>query len=171
VAGTCHIDVMPLSYRAGAFKKYPVRSRPRRRPIPSVAQFRRVRGAATRSISATKINRRESIFGKAGSIGFGAPRSSVPEFPVPALKRFALREASPDSNYVGNRTLCGRCSSAWRCAPPLSSARIHNVANLQADADLHTLSSHHRDAVHEMRRADAARTDRATRPQLQFADL
>jgi hypothetical protein len=124
VAGTCHIDVMPLSYRAGAFKKYPVRSRPRRRPIPSVAQFRRVRGAATRSISATKINRRESIFGKAGSIGFGAPRSPVPEFPVPALKRFALRGASPDSNYVGNRTLCGRYSVHQRgVASPLFRAQ------------------------------------------------
>ena len=46
-----------------------------------------------------------------------------------------------------------------------------HVANLQADADLHTLSSHHRDAVHRLRRANAARIDRAARPQLQFADL
>jgi hypothetical protein len=55
---------------------------------------------------------------------------------------------------------------------PLSFEREDShVANIQADADLHTLQTHHRDAVHNVRRADAARIDRAARPQLQFADL
>ena len=56
-------------------------------------------------------------------------------------------------------------------ASPLLRARGFHVANLQADADLHTFSGHHRDAVHDMRRADAACTDRAARPQLQSLDL
>jgi hypothetical protein len=57
-------------------------------------------------------------------------------------------------------------------ASPLSFEREDShVANLQADADLHTFHAYHRDAVHDMRRADAARTDRAARPQLQFADV
>lgn len=55
---------------------------------------------------------------------------------------------------------------------PLSFEREDShVANLQADADLHTFQTDHRDALPEMRRADAARIDRATRPQLQFADV
>jgi hypothetical protein len=56
-------------------------------------------------------------------------------------------------------------------SPVILRARGFHAANIQADADLHTLSSHHRDAVHDMRRADAARIDRTARPQLQFADL
>jgi hypothetical protein len=55
---------------------------------------------------------------------------------------------------------------------PLSFEReASHVANLQADADLHTFQTNHRDAVPEMRCADAARIDRATKRQLQFADL
>jgi hypothetical protein len=100
-------------------------------------------------------------------------RSPVPKFRVPRAQKictsrgFAGFQLCRKSDIVP--TVFG--SSAWRCVPPLSSARIHNVANIQADADLHTVQTHHRDAVHDMRGADAARTDRATRPQLQFADL
>ena len=56
-------------------------------------------------------------------------------------------------------------------ASPSFEREDSHVANLQADADLHTIQTNHRNAVHDMRRADAARTDRAARSQLQFADL
>jgi hypothetical protein len=61
--------------------------------------------------------------------------------------------------------------TCWRCVPLFFRARGSHAANIQADADLHTFSSHHRDAVPAMRRADAAGSDRATRPQLQPADI
>jgi hypothetical protein len=54
---------------------------------------------------------------------------------------------------------------------PSFEARGSHAANIQADADLYTFSSHHRDAMPEMRRADAAGFDRATRPALQSPDL
>ena len=50
-------------------------------------------------------------------------------------------------------------------------ARGSHAANIQADTDLYTFSSHDRDAMPEMRRADEAGFDRATRRQLQPADL
>jgi hypothetical protein len=50
-------------------------------------------------------------------------------------------------------------------------ARGSYAANIQADTDLYAFSSHDRDAMPEMRRADAAGFDRATRRQLQPADL
>jgi hypothetical protein len=54
---------------------------------------------------------------------------------------------------------------------PFFRARGFHAANIQADADLHAISSHHRDAVHEMRYADAARINRAAKPQARSADL
>ena len=62
-------------------------------------------------------------------------------------------------------------TTVWRCVPLSFEREDSHVANLQADADLHTIQTNHRDAVPEMRRADAARTDRAARSQLQSADL
>jgi hypothetical protein len=88
-----------------------------------------------------------------------------------APKRFAFQGLSRISIMSGiGHCVDGIGPTAWRCVP-LSRARGFHVANLQADADLHTLSIHHRDAVHDMRRADAARIDRTARPQLQSADL
>jgi hypothetical protein len=64
----------------------------------------------------------------------------------------------------------GISAIAWRSVPFFRDEDIH-AANVPADADLYTLPTHDRDAVPEVRRADAARFDRATRPQLQPADL
>src|ERR1700682_597495 len=47
----------------------------------------------------------------------------------------------------------------------------YNAAYIPADADLHALSNQHRNALHEMRRADEAGPDRATRSKLRCADL
>lgn len=60
---------------------------------------------------------------------------------------------------------------AWRCVPHSFRARGSHAANIQADADLYTFSSHDRDAMPEMRRADAPGFDRAARRQLQPVDL
>jgi hypothetical protein len=49
--------------------------------------------------------------------------------------------------------------------------RGHDDADTSADADLHTLSDYHRDAVHQMRDADAAGLDRAARPEFRSAHL
>ena len=61
-------------------------------------------------------------------------------------------------------------SSVWRCVPSFEREDSH-AGNLPADTDLHAFHTDYRDAVHEMRHADAARIDRAPRPQLQSADL
>jgi hypothetical protein len=87
-------------------------------------------------------------------------------------KKFASGATKPDSIYVGNQTESAVFwCTCWRCVPLFFRARGSHAANIQADADLHTFSSHHRDAVPAMRRADAAGSDRATRPQLQPADI
>jgi hypothetical protein len=87
-------------------------------------------------------------------------------------KKFASGATKPDSIYVGNQTESAVFwCTCWRCVRLFFRARGSHAANIQADADLHTFSSHHRDAVPAMRRADAAGSDRATRPQLQPADI
>jgi hypothetical protein len=88
-------------------------------------------------------------------------------------KKFASGMAKPDSNYVGNQTECsGTIVQLRRVTFPHSHrARGSRAANIQADADMYTFSSHDRDAMPEMRRADETGFDRATRRQLQPADL
>ena len=44
--------------------------------------------------------------------------------------------------------------------------RGYDAAHVTADADLHPLSGHHRNALHQMRRADAAGADRAAQAAL-----
>jgi hypothetical protein len=95
---------------------------------------------------------------------------------VPSSSRFRPRLKylrGSDFNYVGNQTECSGTAVPLRgvAFPLIFRVRGFHAANIQADADLHTLSSHHRDAMHDMRRADAARIDRTARPQLQSADL
>src|SRR6266702_5449129 len=46
-----------------------------------------------------------------------------------------------------------------------------DAANIPADTDLYALSNQHRNALHQMRRADEAEHDRATRSKLRCADL
>jgi hypothetical protein len=125
---------------------------------------------------ATKINETESRFGKGVTADarrvplFADRRFRVPRFRV--LKRFASRGPKPISimSEIGHRADGIRFISV--ALRPLSFEREDShVANIQADADLHTLQTHHRDAVHNVRRADAASIVRAARPQLQFADL
>ena len=53
----------------------------------------------------------------------------------------------------------------------LQGIRGYDVADTAADADLHTLSEHHRDALHQMRDADEVGPDRAARPEFQSAHL
>src|SRR6202040_1507595 len=47
----------------------------------------------------------------------------------------------------------------------------YDAAYIPADAHLHALSNQHRNALHEMRRADEAGPDRAARHKLRRADL
>ena len=49
--------------------------------------------------------------------------------------------------------------------------RAYDAEHVTADADLHPLSGHHRNALHQMRRADAAGADRAAQAALRLADL
>jgi hypothetical protein len=53
----------------------------------------------------------------------------------------------------------------------VSSRGLYDVANTPAYADLHTLSDHHRDALHQMRDADEAGPDRAATPEFRSAHL
>jgi hypothetical protein len=106
--------------RAGAFGKYPVRSKRHCRPMTSAVQFTGAGAAKTRSTLAIKINRRETMFGKVVPSGSRRFQSSW----FRTHKRFALRGVSPDSNYVGNRTLCRW--NRYHCValrPPLFRAR------------------------------------------------
>jgi hypothetical protein len=52
-----------------------------------------------------------------------------------------------------------------------SEPRGYDAAITPADADMHAVSGHGRDALHEMRRTDEARADRAPEPRLRLADL
>jgi hypothetical protein len=54
---------------------------------------------------------------------------------------------------------------------PLFQVQGYNVASIPADANLHTLSSQHRDAMHQVRHPDEARSYRAAGAELRFADL
>jgi hypothetical protein len=49
--------------------------------------------------------------------------------------------------------------------------RGYNAAILPADADLHALSDHHSDAMHEMWHPDETGPDRTARAEYGFADL
>jgi hypothetical protein len=95
------------------------------------------------------------------------------KFPPGMPKKFASGVTKPGFQLCRKSDRVQRYSGviARRCVPLFFRARGSHAANIQADADLHTFSSHHRDAVPAMRRADAAGFDRATRPQLQPADL
>jgi hypothetical protein len=112
--------------------------------------------------------------------------AAVADAPTLHRFRFVLLRVPSSSRFRGAQNICagrisimseirqGTVALAYHCVALRSlifRARGFHAANIQADADLHTLSSHHRDAVHDMRRADAARIDRTARPQLQFADL
>lgn len=97
----------------------------------------------------------------------------VPGFPgSPFIKVLHFRGLGriPIMSEIGQYAAVLQCDCV--ALRPLSFEREDSdAADIQADADLHTLSTHHRDAVHDMRRADAAYIDRAARPELQSADL
>jgi hypothetical protein len=137
----------------------------------------------TRNISSKILTSRMTQAGcrtPGHAVGVAAHAPTLPEF------RFVLLRVPSSSRFRGAQNICagrisimseirqGTVALAYHCVALRSlifRARGFHAANIQADADLHTLSSHHRDAVHDMRRADAARIDRTARPQLQFADL
>jgi hypothetical protein len=65
----------------------------------------------------------------------------------------------------------GQWSGWWVALGFLFGIRDHDAADAPADADLHPLSNDHRNALHQMRRADEVGHDRAAWPELRFADL
>lgn len=76
--------------------------------------------------------------------------------PIPIVSKIAHSDSEPDSSR--------------RVASPIS-MRGYDAASLPADADLHALSDHHSDAMHEMWHADEAGADRAARTASGLADL
>ena len=86
---------------------------------------------------------------KGPEVPFGAP-------PIPIVFKIEHTDSEPDS--------------LRRVASPIF-MRGYDAAILPADADLHALSNHNSDAMHEMWHTDEAGPDRATRAEYGLADL
>jgi len=78
------------------------------------------------------------------------------------------KSAINDSVRVALKQL--RCVASLQ-TPTLLETSEHNAATPPADADLHALPAHRRDALHQMRRADETHAYRAAKPEFRSADL
>jgi hypothetical protein len=77
---------------------------------------------------------------------------------------------------ISHKRFGSGCLKQLRCVaslqtPTLLETSEHNAATTPANANLHALPAHRRDALHQMRKADETHAHRAAKPEFRSANL